>query len=182
MQTNNIFNKKNSFLESRKLESKIILEKALNSIDDEELKFINFMSSDMCKEYSLIENYYIKSTHGNYTFLEKEFTNKEYKTHNNSKNTKIRNLIFETTNELFNDEELREIIKYKNSTNPGIQLYIKYDKNDKNAYVYLIDLYHMAITTDYRLKGKKIKDNPVEHYNRMKEKVASKCNLNKMIK
>lgn len=173
MQKDNIFNNKNLFLSKSK--TTLSIDEALNSIDMEDDNFINFMSSKVCKEFLYIKKCYDRIKNGNYSFLEKEFKNREYETFDANKNSRLRNFIFYTNNQLFSDSELQKIIKYKNKENKAIQFFVKYDRKSDNATICLIDLYHLVMPTEYRQIGAKISTNT--HYLRIKKKVSKKTNL-----
>ena len=171
MQRGNLF-------KHRKSSTKISFETALISIDDEVMCFINFLSSTECKDYILLKKYYDMSKIADFSFLDNDFFNAEFTTKNETKNSRLRSLILKTTNELLDDNQLTDIVKYKNKTKKGLQFFIKYDSDSDTGYVYLIDIYHMVIPTDHIEKNFHIKSNPKQHYKRIKQKVKNKVNLN----
>ena len=177
---NQLYNK-NTILSLRKKTDVIDFEKGMNSIDVEEHNFINFLSSDGSNAYQIIEGYYIESLTGNYSFLDKDFKFEGYTNKNTFKNEKIKALIQKTSNTIFEDEDLIDLIKYKNKTEKGIQLFIKYDSESAKGIVYLIDLYHLVIPTDKVTKNYTVKSNPQKEYQRRKKKVKHNVNLSDII-
>ena len=172
---------KNSILSLRKSSNKIDFNLAMNSVDLEEYNFINFLSSNQCKEYLKVYGYYKESLKSNCSFLDKEFEFDPYTNLNSTKNEKLKKLIYETSSTVFNDFQLLDLIKYKNKKDKGIQFYIKYDKKTNKGNVYLIDLYHMVIPTEYRRKGNVLKTTPQTHYNSIRKKVKNNVNLSEMM-
>jgi len=176
MQKGNVFNKKNLF---SKAKVELSIEEALSSIDVTDEYFTNFISSKECETYLYIKKCYDRIKKGNYDFLEKEFIPKEYKIFNPDKNSRLRNFIFSTNGILFRDDELQQIIKYKNKEKRGIQFFVKYDSKSEKAIIYLIDLYHMVIPTENKQIGARITNKM--YYQRIKRKVEQKVNLKEVI-
>lgn len=162
----------------KKVESgKINFINAMKSVDIEEVYFNNFLSSNQTTLYEWIKYYYELSEKNKFD-IDKYFRSpNEITTFNPAKNSKLRNLIFETSNELLSDFELSTMMKYKNRENPAFQLFIL-PKNDVSL-VLLIDFYHLVFPTENYQIG--IKNDSEELYRRIKNKVKNKCNLAEVV-
>lgn len=180
MQKGNVFNKRSSFLNKKKATTSIIFHKGLNSVDNEEMCFTNFCSSKECKDYKNVDSCYKKVLAKDFSFLDKEFTNKEYSVGNSSKNERLKKLIGLTLSKTISDSDLYNIVKYKNKNEKGFQLFIKYDSNSDVGEVYLIDLYHFVLPTEDKRFGQRRTDSK-SHYQRVKKKVKKKVNLSSII-
>ena len=170
MQHGNLFSSRHNSLLTRSRDvSRIFINDSLKSIDIADLKFINFLKSNLCQEYVLLSRYIEFINNNDFSFLEEDFYNSEFTTGVKSKNDRLKTLIFETSNTVLEDDDLINIVKYKNRTKKGLQLFIKYDNNCNAGRIYLIDLYHLVIPTEQRLpngtvlksdlKKKEIKNN-----------------------
>ena len=175
MQQSNIFNKRRSLFDVKKVVG-LNFSKGLNSIDLEQLNFTNYCSSKECKEYLKIKEFYDKVQNNKFKFLEKDFESSEYNKTNPQKNKRLITLIKTTINENIEDKDLNNIIKYKNRDEKGIQLFIKYSKELDSGELYLVDLYHFAIPTEDKRFNQRKKDTK-QHYCRVKKKVKHNVNL-----
>ena len=181
MQQGNVFNKKKSGLLARsKSVSTINVNYSLNSIDKNELNFNNFLSSKECKEYLLLEKYFKRIQNGDISFLDKDFETNNYTTHNKEKNQRLKDLIFETSNTTLTDQDLLDVLKYKHKEKKGVQFFIKYDNSSNVGNIYLIDLYHMVIPTEQRVRDYIIKTPPKVLYRRILQKVKNRINLSEL--
>lgn len=177
---NQLYNR-NSILSLRKSSTDIDFNVGMQSIDLAECNFTNYLSSSESKEYKKVKYYYDKSLAKNNDFLDTDFEFSGYTNKNTFKNEKIKKLIYETSNTVFSDMDLIDLIKYKNKSLNGVQFFIKYDKKTSKGIVYLIDLYHMAIHTDLFYRGSTIKTSDKEYYNRISKKVKHNVSLSNML-
>lgn len=153
---------------------------ALKSIDIPDEKFMNFFTSNQTKIYLKLKNLYELSLKNEFN-IDKLFTDKEYSTTNQLKNNRLRKFIYETSHIIMNDIDLLGIIKYKNKEDNEFQLFIKYDLQQRKAFVYLIDIYHLAIPTEFRKINQRSK-NTEEYYLKMKSRLKdSACGLETLI-
>ena len=180
MQRGNVFNNRPSFLSRNPEPTSIIFHDCLNSIDSEDMCFTNFCSSKECKNYKNVDECYKKVLNQDFSFLDKEFTNTEYTMGNESKNERLKNLISLTLSKTINDNDLYNVVKYKNKTEKEFQLFIKYNPTADVGEVYLIDLYHFVLPTEDKRFGQRRTDNK-SHYERMRRKVKNNVNLSCII-
>ena len=177
MQKGNQLANRNILLKRKKRGCNVDFLQALNSIDDSNYNFINYLSSCNSKRYLLAKKYYEESLCGDDSFLIRDFGETNYTNGNEFKNEKIKSLIKQTSNKELSDIELTELLKYKCKSEKDFQLFIKYESELDKGIVYLIDLYHMVIPTDKYGKGYIKKSNPEKDYERIKNKVGHKANL-----
>ena len=153
---------------------------ALKSIDIPEESFMKYFTSNQTKIYLYLQSIYNLSLE-NKLNIDNFFTNKEYNITNQIKNNRLRKFIYETSNIILSDVDLLGMIKYKHRTETGFQIFLKYDINQNKAFVYLIDIYHLAIPTEFVQMHQKRK-NPEKYYEKMKLRLkSSTCGLETII-
>lgn len=166
--------RKNSYLEIKK-KQKVDFSFALKSIDLEEDKFINFLSSDQNKLYSYLYEIYMLSLRDE-LLIDKYFTNKEYGNTNKIKNDRIKKFIYETNGIVLSDIELLDFVKYKHKEAKEFQLMVRYNQEKDIADVYLIDFYHLMIpTVNHQISQRNM--DVTKYYERIKKKVGHKYDI-----
>lgn len=179
MQQGNLFsNRHNSLLTRSRNISHMFINESLKSIDEEELCFINYMKANSCDEYILLSRYISFINNNDFSFLDNEFDNSDFSTGVESKNNRIKDLIYKTSSIMITNNDLINLVKYKNKRKKGLQLFIIYDNTCNAGRIYLIDLYHMVIPTEQRLaNGKVVPSNPKRLYEGMKKNVKNNVDL-----
>lgn len=149
---------------------------ALKSIDLPSYQFMNYFTSNQTKIYIELQKMYNASL-DNHFQIDKYFTSKDYSALNALKNERIKRFIRETSNTNITNADLNELIKYKNKDNPNFQLFVKYNRNESKAHVYLIDIYHLVIpTANSKINRNRV--NTEEYYSLLKSKLHdSACGL-----
>lgn len=169
-----LFNR--SFIKKPSMKDKIDFQYALKSIDVPDENFMNFFTSNQTKTYLYLQEIYDSSLK-NQLNIDKYFTNKEYSITNQRKNNRLKKFIYETSNTLMSDIDLLGIIKYKHREKKEFQIFLKYDIVQDKAFVYLIDIYHLVLPTEFDKMCQK-RANAEQYYKKMKRNLKkSMCGL-----
>lgn len=146
MQQNNTFTlRENRFTQRVKTTTKsytcIQYKKYFKSIKNEQEMFTNFVSSLASKKYKELKLIY-NSFNIKEDVLGKKFIADELQV-NNSKTSRLLNIIHQNTEKVIEKNELSKILKFKNIEDSEIQLYFYSENGVLN--LYLVDIYHLGI-------------------------------------
>ncbi|MDD5020609.1 MAG: hypothetical protein PHR82_00540 [Endomicrobiaceae bacterium] len=143
-----------------------LLTTSIKSINNSDLLFTNFLSSDQCKEYALLKTLRDKFSKVP-DALDSLFHSTEQEHSNQKKNDRLYNIFIKTG---INKRILKnkDILKYKfqqeKDTNVPLRIYALCHKN--KIFVMLIDLYHMAWISPHPQTKK---EDPIGLYNAHKK-------------
>lgn len=126
---------------------------SLKSINIPELFFTNFFSSKMCQKYEYFKELYYKYINNSNMFNDL-LAGDEIQNSNRDKLIRLCDIISKANNgESITIKDLVDnIVKFKFKKDITMQLYIKRDSN--KYFVYLIDLYHLAIPATNQKTGR----------------------------
>jgi len=161
MQENNILKLRYNRLSNR-LNQPVIIEEekfdkvdfknSLKSVNIKNLNFTNFFTSDKAQKYSYFKEVYQKYISNDNLFKDLLYGD-EIEKSNISKLNRLCNIMTQTNNEKVTIEDLvKGIFKFKLKKDNTMQIFIK--KEENNFYIYLIDLYHLAIPAINRKTGR----------------------------
>ena len=144
----------------------------LISIDIEQEKFSNYVSSYENLYYSNLKSIMIKLKEAQYAFLD-EFELDEYEASEyTSASNRLKRILAQNNNidisKLPKIQKLKPIKSKRRSDKryAKLRIYVYFNENTKNFELYLIDLYHLGVSTPNIATGK---DDLVNNYNSVKD-------------